>query len=116
MSHSLRPVRPSPLARCAGPAAVLALLLAGAMPPALAQTPAPTQMPTAAAPANPAAGALLDIRQVYDRVAAAGYRDIREIELSHGRYEVKASNAQGERVKLDVNARTGAVERSRTRR
>lgn len=46
---------------------------------------------------------------------AAGYRDIREIEYSHGRYEVEARNAQGQRVKLQVNADTGAVERTRTR-
>ncbi len=47
---------------------------------------------------------------------AAGYRDIREIEFDDGRYDVKASNAQGERVKLRVNATTGAVEKTRIRR
>ena len=50
-----------------------------------------------------------------DRVEAAGYRNIREIEHEHGRYEVKAQNAQGAHVKLYVNATSGAVERTRTR-
>lgn len=71
------------------------------------------------APAAPAAqapaAAQLTVRDVYDRMETAGYRDIREIEWDHGRYEVKASNAQGERVKLYVNATTGAVESSRIR-
>ena len=40
---------------------------------------------------------------------------IREIEHEHGRYEVKAQNAQGAHVKLYVNATSGAVERTRTR-
>ncbi|HMM53500.1 MAG TPA: PepSY domain-containing protein [Candidatus Desulfobacillus sp.] len=69
------------------------------------------------APARPAsrsgAAPQLSIRDIYDRMEAAGYRDLREIDYSHGRYEVKASDAQGGRVKLDVNADTGAVERVR---
>lgn len=96
--------------RRALPAAALALL-ATAGPAAMAQPAAP-----AAAPAAPtAAGPALNIRQIHDRLEAAGYREIREIELSGNRYEVKARNAQGERVKLEMNATTGAVERSRTR-
>lgn len=38
---------------------------------------------------------------------------IREIDDSSGRCEVKARNAQGARVKLYVNASSGAVERTR---
>ena len=64
----------------------------------------------AAQPAAPA----LNIRQIYDRVEAAGYVNIREIELKkYGHYEVKARNAQGGRVKLHVNAQTGEIERNR---
>ncbi len=82
---------------------------------AQAQAPAtPATQAPAAATTAPAA-AQLTVRDVYDRMEAAGYRDIREIEWDHGRYEVKASNAQGERVKLYVNATTGAVESTRTR-
>lgn len=75
---------------------------------ALAQAPAPAPAATTTATAPQ-----LTIRDIYDRMEAAGYRDMREIEFSGGRYEVKARNAQGERVKLYVNATTGAVERTR---
>jgi len=99
-----------PLARrslmALGAGAALALGIAHA------QTPAPAAAPAAAhAPASPQ----LTIRDVYDRMEAAGYRDIREIEYSSGRYEVEARDAQARRVKLHVNAGTGAIERSRTR-
>lgn len=100
--------------RRALPAAALALL-AAAGPAAMAQPAAPAPAPVAAPAAPTAAGPALNIRQIHDRLEAAGYREIREIELSGSRYEVKARNAQGERVKLEVNATTGAVERSRTR-
>jgi len=95
----------------------LALLAAGI---ALTWSVAQAQPPAPAAPQAPAAvtapAQQLTIRDIYDRVEAAGYRDIREIEWDHGRYEVKASNAQGQRVKLYVNASTGAVESTRIRR
>jgi outer membrane receptor protein involved in Fe transport len=96
--------------------AVLAMLIAGsalAFWAAQAQTAAPAQATqTVAAPAAPQ----LTIRDIYDRLEAAGYRDIREIEFDDGRYEVKAQNAKGERVKLKVNAATGAVEQERVHR
>ncbi len=87
-----------------GAAAALALGIANA------QTPAP-------APASAAASTApqLTIRDIYDRMEAAGYRDIREIECSRDRCEVKARNAQGQRVELHVNATTGAIERTRVR-
>ncbi|MPT29742.1 MAG: PepSY domain-containing protein [Achromobacter sp.] len=71
--------------------------------------------PAAAAPAQSAPAApILTVRQVYDTLTAAGYRNITEIELEHQRaYDVKAENAQGQRVKLRVDAQTGAVLRSR---
>ena len=67
---------------------------------------------SASVPAATAAAArpALNIRQIYDRIEAAGYRDILEIEWDDGRYEAKAFNAQGQRIKLYVNATTGAVE------
>lgn len=91
-------------------------LAAGAA--AQAQTAAPAQAPAQAAPAAqtaPAAAApMLTIRQVYDKMEAAGYRNISEIERSskHG-YEVKAYDPQGQRVKLRVDPQSGAVTRSR---
>lgn len=84
------------------------VLAAGA--PAFAQT-APQPAPAAT---TPAAAPMLTIRQVYDKMEAAGYRNISEIERSskHG-YEVKAYDPQGQRVKLRVDPQTGAVTRSR---
>ena len=69
--------------------------------------------PAYAAHAAQAGAPALNIRQIYDRVEAAGYVNIREIELEkYGHYEVKARNAQGDRVKLHVNAQTGEIERN----
>lgn len=96
-----------------------AALLAGVAASAGAQTaaPAPATAATAttSAPAQVAA-ARLTIREIYDRLEAAGYRDLLEIEWSDGRYEVKGRNAQGARVKLDVDGTTGAVLRERNKR
>ncbi|WP_281915463.1 PepSY domain-containing protein [Caldimonas thermodepolymerans] len=96
---------------------VVAGLLAALATGAGAQAPAPS-VPAAPAPQTSPApqGPQLNIRQVYDLMDAAGYRDIREIEWSHGRYEVEGRNARGERVKLEVDARTGAVLRERVKR
>ena len=87
---------------------ILALAMGAALTLGIAQ--AQTQTPP------PANAPQLTVRDIYDRVEAAGYRDIREIEWDDGHFEVKASNAQGQRVKLDVNATTGAIERTRIRR
>ena len=86
---------------------ILALAMSAALTLGIAQ--AQTQTPP------PANAPQLTVRDIYDRVEAAGYRNIREIEHEHGRYEVKAQNAQGAHVKLYVNATSGAVERTRTR-
>lgn len=51
----------------------------------------------------------LTIGQVYDRLEAAGYRDVEKIERERGGYEVRASNRQGERTKLTVNPQTGSI-------
>lgn len=84
-------------------------LVAGTAVQAQAATPAPAA-PAATTPAAP----MLTIRQVYDKMEAAGYRNISEIERSrkHG-YEVKAYDPQGQRVKLYVDPQSGAVTRSR---
>ncbi|MFG0228026.1 PepSY domain-containing protein [Achromobacter sp. 413638] len=82
---------------------------------AYAQTaPQPAAAPAAAAPvATAQPQTFLTVRQVYDTLTSAGYRNITEIELEHGRYDVKADNPQGQRVKLRVDAQNGAVLRSR---
>ena len=63
-----------------------------------------------------AAQTALNIGQIHDKLQAAGYTDIRELELEkRGFYEVKARDAQGQPVKLHVSAATGEVARSRAR-
>ncbi len=100
-------------------AAALAATLTGAA--AHAQQAAATAAQTAPAAAQP----ILNIGQIHDKLQAAGYTDIREIELEkRGFYEVKARDAQGQPkardaqgqpVKLHVSAATGEVARSRAR-
>lgn len=75
---------------------------------AQAQVHVPQQSVQTAAPQAPVR---LTIRDIYDRVEAAGYHDLREIELEDGRFEVKAFDADGQPVKLYVNASSGEVER-----
>ncbi len=88
-----------------------------ALPAAHAQAPAARPAPAAApAGAAPAAAPRLSIRDIYERASAAGYRDLREIEFEHGRYQVKGYDARGARVKLYFNATTGAIEEGRNRR
>lgn len=85
-------------------------LVAGTAVQAQTATPAPAAPAATTTPAAP----MLTIRQVYDKMEAAGYRNISEIERSrkHG-YEVKAYDPQGQRVKLYVDPQSGAVTRSR---
>lgn len=89
---------------------VVVLSIGGAATLAVAQGNANQSASVPAATAAAAARPALNIRQIYDRIEAAGYRDILEIEWDDGRYEAKAFNAQGQRIKLYVNATTGAVE------
>ncbi|MDR3002656.1 MAG: PepSY domain-containing protein [Acidovorax sp.] len=107
--------------RSAGLQLAAVALIAGMAGVAIAQAPAAAPA-VVAAPATPAAAVMpwqttpaLTIRQVYDRLEAAGYRDLREIEWDDHRYEVKARDAQGNWVKLDVDGQSGAVLRSRNK-
>ena len=49
------------------------------------------------------------IPELHARLAFAGYRNIEEIEREAGRYEVKATDQSGRRIKLYVHPQTGAV-------
>ena len=51
----------------------------------------------------------LPIPQIYAKLEAAGYRNIEKIEREHGTYEVRATDPQGARVRLDVHPQTGAI-------
>lgn len=88
---------------------------------ASAQPAAPAAQPpaTQAAPqrAAPAAGTTMNFQQVAERVVTLGYTDIREIERESDKlYEVKALDAQGRRIDLVVDARTGEVLREKQKR
>ncbi|WP_237173658.1 PepSY domain-containing protein [Paracandidimonas lactea] len=64
--------------------------------------------------AQPAATAdRLDLRRIDEALNAAGYRDITEIELEHGQYEAKATDAQGNRVKVYGNPASGEVKEAK---
>ncbi len=56
-----------------------------------------------------AAGGWMPIMQLIERLEADGYRDIEEIERDDGRYEVRASDRQGVRVKLYLHRQTGEL-------
>lgn len=51
----------------------------------------------------------LTIPQIYERIEAAGYRDISEVERERNGYEVKAVDRDGQRVELEVDPRSGEV-------
>lgn len=57
----------------------------------------------------------LNLRQIYDRIEASGYTDIREIERERDGYEAKARNAQGQSVKLYIEPLEGRIVREKTR-
>ena len=57
----------------------------------------------------------LTIGEVHDKLVAQGYRDIDEIEREDRGFEVKAVDAEGRRVELDVDAATGEVLDTRTK-
>jgi len=69
--------------------------------------------PAAAPQATSQQQTALTIRDVYDRMEQQGYKNIREIEREHRHFDVKADDAQGQRVKIRVDMFTGEVLRSR---
>ncbi|MCK0512523.1 PepSY domain-containing protein [Aromatoleum buckelii] len=57
-------------------------------------------------------GNWLSIPQIHDKVVAAGYRDISEIEREDNAYEVKAIDRDGRKVKLVVDPTNGDLVRA----
>jgi hypothetical protein len=57
----------------------------------------------------------LNLGQVYSKLEAAGYTDIREIERERDGYEAKARNRDGQSVKLYVEPFEGRVVREKIR-
>ena len=82
-----------------------------AIAPAFAQNAAP-----AATSAAPVQSNWMSIKDVLNKLEAAGYRDFREVERDDNRYEVKATDPQGLRVELDVDPVTGDVLKTEVKR
>lgn len=51
----------------------------------------------------------LSIGEVHQKLEAAGYRKIEKIEREHGVYEARATDRNGERVKLRIHPQTGEI-------
>lgn len=51
----------------------------------------------------------LTVHQVQVKLEATGYRDIEEIERERDRYQAKATDAKGQRVKLAIDPRSGDI-------
>lgn len=84
---------------------------AGAMfVPAFAQN-AATATTTTATQAN-----WMTTEQVQTKLESAGYRDFDKIERDSKKYEVKATDAQGRRVELDVDPVTGDILKTEVKR
>lgn len=58
----------------------------------------------------------LSIGQIHDKLEAAGYRQIEKIERERGGYEARATDRNGERIKLHLNPQTGEIIDQRARK
>lgn len=102
---------------------ILAVVIGGAAATAglaFAQTDSAPAAGTTATPATTSPRAAdksnwLDMRQIIDRVEAAGYTDIREIEREKDGYEVKARDGQGRSVKLYLEPVAGKIVKEKVR-
>ncbi len=63
---------------------------------------------TVAAPAMATTQTVL-VSTILEKLNAAGYVGIRDIELEHGVYEVKAFNKDGHHFKLKIDPKTGEI-------
>ena len=57
----------------------------------------------------------LDMAGLVKLLVAQGYHDIREVELEGDKFEVETLDAQGQRVRLQVDAHTGDIKKRPTR-
>ena len=67
-------------------------------------------------PATTSLATALSVREIYDKLHAAGYDQIREIGWSNSRYKAEVWSSKGHDITLYVNAYTGELERRKTRR
>lgn len=66
--------------------------------------------------AAPAGAQWMSVEQVIGKVQAAGYRDVEEVERDDGRYEVKATDAEGRRVELKLDPVSGEILKTEVKR
>lgn len=86
-----------------------------AIAPAFAQSVTPAASPAAAT--TPAAqSSWMSLKDVQTKLEAAGYTDFREIERDKNKYEVKATDPQGQRVELAVDPVTGEILKTEVKR
>jgi hypothetical protein len=57
----------------------------------------------------------LSIAQVHEKLQAAGYHNIEKIEREHGAYEARATDRNGQRIKVYLNPKTGEIMGSRAK-
>ena len=81
-----------------------ATFIASCVAVVMATTAAVTQAENYPAPTD-----WITVRQVIDKVEAAGYSDIREIERDDGMYEVKVVTQDGQRMELYLDRKTGEI-------
>ena len=89
------------------------VLSAGILGASAALVPAFAQS-TAVSPASQMEG--LTMQQVLTKLEAAGYRDFEKIDRERNKYEVKATDAQGQRVELDLDLMTGDILKTEIKR
>jgi hypothetical protein len=58
----------------------------------------------------------MSLQAVQDKLTAAGYRDFEKIDRKRDRYEVKATDAKGQRVELYVDPVTGDIRKTEVKR
>lgn len=57
----------------------------------------------------------LNLGQIYDKLVAAGYTDVREIERERDGYEAKARNSEGRAFKVYIDPVDGRIVREKSR-
>ena len=87
-----------------------------AIAPAFAQTATPAATPATATTPAATQSNWMSLKDVQTKLEAAGYTDFREIEREKNKYEVKATDPQGQRVELDVDPVTGDVLKTEVKR
>ena len=89
------------------------VLSAGILGASAALVPAFAQSP-AVSPTSQMQG--LTMQQVLTKLEASGYRDFEKIDRERNKYEVKATDAQGQRVELDLDLMTGDILKTEIKR